>query len=275
MNADGFQLTVASVPSVAHTELATSVFLHARNRPRPIHQHFPWWGEPNAAHYISCTTRDDVVGGLVLREQLLSAPFKMMMLGLVAVAPAFRERGIASAMMTRADELAHQQGATLTVLWARQHGLYRKHGYQLADPWLFGTVHTASRHTAPQDAHTDTGGALPVFALARSTLRGDGVTVTLLRSAEGWIVADYAGDAMAAAALLTARLPGVWHLNVRTHDPLIAALRDTGATLSLQPAALQMLKWHTTHHTDAAHHDDGIVAQARPSLPLIPVHERI
>lgn len=249
VHAEGVTITLSTVASEALKALFWDVFFQSKNRGVTLQRHFPWLSEAsNAGIFAEARIGTVTVGGLVLREkqyQLGECTLRIAMIGLVCVAQRERGKGIASSMLEAIIAHAREQQFDYLTLWTSQYSVYEKHGFQVADRWMYGWVRDAEgndQQSFEPDGKLvlDTSLPLPPFARAVYCYRDPVCSMVVLEDAHGAIVTAYDGLPAAAASAMVRHLPSCWRLNVLAQDAILHALQRHGKTLELAPVRLQM-----------------------------------
>ncbi|WP_215406321.1 GNAT family N-acetyltransferase [Janthinobacterium sp. JC611] len=249
VHAEGVTITLSTVASEALKALFWDVFFHSKNRGVTLQRHFPWLSAASdGVVFAEARIGTVTVGGLVLREkqhQLGERTLRIAMIGLVCVAQGERGKGIANSMLETIIAHAREQQFDYLTLWTSQYAVYEKHGFQVADRWMYGWVRGAEGNEQqpfePDGSLVpDTSLPLPPFARAVYCYRDPVCSMVVLEDAHGAIVTAYEGLPAAAAAAMVRHLPACWRLNVLAQDAILHALQLHGKTLELAPVRLQM-----------------------------------
>ena len=210
-----------------------------------------------------------------MEKQVVSGSRKLRigLVGLVCVREAFRGKGVSSALLNAAIEYAGHHQLDYLTLWTSKHAVYERHLFVMCDDWNYGWVeaetvigkHANGNATDLVGFREDKQLPLPPFAKAAHRYSSDVCSVTLVEDAKGLIVADYSGSPDVAAATMIRSLPGRWRLNVRSGDPLLAALIGLRARVSVAAVNLQMWR-NIVNETPCVMLEKGI---------YIPILERI
>ncbi|MGX9717065.1 GNAT family N-acetyltransferase [Janthinobacterium lividum] len=249
VHAEGVTITLSTVASEALKALFWEVFFQSKNRGVTLQRHFPWLSAaPNGVIFAEARIGTVTVGGLVLREkqyQLGERTLRIAMIGLVCVAQRERGKGIANSMLEAIVAHAREQQLDYLTLWTSQYSVYEKHGFQVADRWMYGWVRGGEgndQQPFEPDGNLvpDTSLPLPPFARAVYCYRDPVCSMVVLEDAHGAIVTAYDGLPAAAASAMVRHLPSCWRLNVLAQDAILHELQLHGRTLELAPVRLQM-----------------------------------
>lgn len=249
VHTEGHTITISTVVSELLQALFWDVFFQSKNRGVMLQRHFPWLlNESNDVIFVEARIGAVTVGGLVLRErqyQVEGRTQRIGMIGLVCVARQERGKGIANSMLAAVLAYAREQVFDYLTLWTSQYSVYEKHGFQLADRWMFGWVKGAKGTGLPpfrgdSKLVLDTTLPLPPFALAVYRYSNPVCSMVVLEDAHGAIVTAYEGLPAAAALAMVRHLPSCWRLNVLAQDTILHELQLHGKTLELSPVRLQM-----------------------------------
>jgi|GEM_PF-4485998 GNAT superfamily N-acetyltransferase len=254
VHAEGVTITLSTVASEALKALFWDVFFQSKNRGVTLQRHFPWLSAAsNGVIFAEARIGTVTVGGLVLREkrhQLGERPLRIAMIGLVCVAQRERGKGIANSMLEAIIAHAREQQFDYLTLWTSKYSVYEKHGFQVADRWMYGWVRGGEgndRQPFEPDGKLvpDTRLPLPPFARAVYCYSDPVCSMVVLEDAHGAIVTAYDGLPAAAALAMVRHLPSCWRLNVLAQDAILHELQRHGKTLELAPVRLQM--WLPLH----------------------------
>lgn len=249
VHAEGVTITLSTVASEALKALFWEVFFQSKNRGVTLQRHFPWLSAaPNGVIFAEARIGTVTVGGLVLREkqyQLGERTLRIAMIGLVCVAQRERGKGIANSMLEAIVAHAREQQLDYLTLWTSQYSVYEKHGFQVADRWMYGWVRGGEgndQQPFEPDGNLvpDTSLPLPPFARAVYCYRDPVCSMVVLEDTHGAIVTAYDGLPAAAASAMVRHLPSCWRLNVLAQDAILHELQLHGRTLELAPVRLQM-----------------------------------
>ncbi|SDH22073.1 GNAT family N-acetyltransferase [Janthinobacterium sp. YR213] len=249
VHAEGVTITLSTVASEALKALFWEVFFQSKNRGVTLQRHFPWLSAaPNGVILAEARIGTVTVGGLVLREkqyQLGERTLRIAMIGLVCVAQRERGKGIANSMLEAIVAHAREQQFDYLTLWTSQYSVYEKHGFQVADRWMYGWVRGGEgndQQPFEPDSNLvpDTSLPLPPFARAVYCYRDPVCSMVVLEDTHGAIVTAYDGLPAAAASAMVRHLPSCWRLNVLAQDAILHELQLHGRTLELAPVRLQM-----------------------------------
>ncbi|MGX9695807.1 GNAT family N-acetyltransferase [Janthinobacterium lividum] len=249
VHAEGVTITLSTVASEALKALFWEVFFQSKNRGVTLQRHFPWLSAaPNGVIFAEARIGTVTVGGLVLREKqypLGERTLRIAMIGLVCVAQRERGKGIANSMLEAIVAHAREQQLDYLTLWTSQYSVYEKHGFQVADRWMYGWVRGGEgndQQPFEPDSNLvpDTSLPLPPFAHAVYCYRDPVCSMVVLEDTHGAIVTAYDGLPAAAASAMVRHLPSYWRLNVLAQDSILHELQLHGRTLELAPVRLQM-----------------------------------
>ncbi|MDQ4626253.1 GNAT family N-acetyltransferase [Janthinobacterium lividum] len=249
VHAEGVTITLSTVASEALKALFWEVFFQSKNRGVTLQRHFPWLSAaPNDVIFAEARIGTVTVGGLVLREKqypLGERTLRIAMIGLVCVAQRERGKGIANSMLEAIVAHAREQQFDYLTLWTSQYSVYEKHGFQVADRWMYGWVRGGEgndQQPFEPDGNLvpDTSLPLPPFARAVYCYRDPVCSMVVLEDTHGAIVTAYDGLPAAAASAMVRHLPSCWRLNVLAQDAILHELQLHGRTLELAPVRLQM-----------------------------------
>jgi len=228
-----------------------NVFFQSRFRGISLHAHFPWLEKiSNHVWYVTLGEGRDVIGGLCVKEVgdvSVYGKYKVASIGLVCVAPEFRGRGYAKAMLQAAIEEAKNRNYDALTLWTSKHDVYTPLGFKLNDNGLFGTVDLSE--CANFDANSTVVSSrqkfsaelgLPPFAKSGFTVMHKDEQAIFIEDSNGIILADWKGNLDELVELLIAMPERQWRINAHQGDQLLEKLAARGALLNLMPANLQM-----------------------------------
>ncbi|PLY41802.1 hypothetical protein CSZ94_13770 [Janthinobacterium sp. ROICE36] len=252
VHTEGVTITLSTVASEALKALFWGVFFQSKNRGVTLQRHFPWLSAASkGVIFAEARIGTVTIGGLVLREkqyQLGERTLRIAMIGLVCVAQGERGKGIANSMLEVIIAHAREQQFDYLTLWTSQYSVYEKHGFQVADRWMYGWVRGAEdddrKDQPPFEPDSklvpDNSLPLPPFARAVYCYSDPVCSMVVLEDAHGAIVTAYDGLPAAAASAMVRHLPSCWRLNVLAQDAILQALQRHGKTLELAPVRLQM-----------------------------------
>jgi predicted N-acetyltransferase YhbS len=143
--------------------------------------------------FVACKGRR-VVATAATRQvawQLVGREGRVAAVGLVATDPAYRSRGIASAVLKTVAEALAVEGISAAVLWTAHPAFYRRLGWRAADPGVLGTSASggSSQHDAPAAEDLD---ATVVPSL--SAVRDRHASSPFERTADTWRVVPAPAD---------------------------------------------------------------------------------
>lgn len=241
-----------SVERVAQFETVVwDVFFESKNRGISLLRHFPWLSnDDNLAYYMVAELEGQVIGGLAVRKWVGSAAsyqVKIGLIGLVCIAPVFRGRGFATALMNATLKQASYEGFDALTLWTEKSFLYKRYGFVEADIWTYGWAHrnctsqaTAFSSSVSIKLVERPSAPIPPYALSTHELIGAQSLVFLVKDLIGWIVTGYSGNVKEAASAMSRALPRDWRINLERDDMLFDELKRQGYDLDLKPVNLQM-----------------------------------
>lgn len=228
-----------------------NVFFQSKHRGISLHAHFPWLEKiSNHVWYVRLGEGRNVIGGLCVKEVgdvSVSGKYKVASIGLVCVAPEFRGRGYAKAILQAAIEEAKRRNYDALTLWTSKHDVYAPQGFKLNDDGLFGIVDLsecakskASSMVTPLRQSFPVELGLPPFAKSGFRMSYKDAQAIFIEDSNGIILADWTGYLGDLVGLLIAIPEKKWRINAHQGDELLERLAERGATLNLTPANLQM-----------------------------------
>lgn len=232
-------------------ELMWEVFFMTKDRGISLHTHFPWLEEASShIWYVTLHEGRDVIGGLCVKEiynVFAQEKYKVASIGLVCVAPEFRGRGYAKAILQAAIEEAERRNYDALTLWTSKHDVYAPQGFKPHDDGLFGTIDLsecakpeASSMVTPLRQSFPVELGLPPFAKSRFCMSYKDAQAIFIQDSNGIILADWKGNLGYLVELLIAMPEKKWRINAHQGDQLLEKLAARGAMLNLTPSNLQM-----------------------------------
>lgn len=242
----------------AYKHLVWDVFFASRGRGTSLAAHFPWLqGQSPSTWYVTLSADDRVVGGLAVRDVNLGSAeqdVRVASMGLVCIDPSFRGQGWSQILVNCAVSEAKSFDLDALLLWTGKPQVYRRLGFEVADPALYGWINrpvqrepqqgTAYRQPWPSltEGEPQKRG-LPPFALEGHQWfsRTSDATLTTLEDSAGTILAEWGGAPKEVAKLMEDTLPPRFRMNALQGDSVLGELAARGWKSSLVSSHLQMI----------------------------------
>lgn len=247
-------ICVQSGVPAALQDLIWAEFFASRGRGISLPVHAPWLINGKDVRSITATDCDGLAGGLVIKDHCTFDQAPVAMIGFVCVHPAKRGRHHSRLLLQSAIENARERGMGGVVLWTKTPQVYRYFGFRNDPRDIF--VQFASlgsvQNRRVEKAFTELDGrGLPAFATTAYKLSGTMASVTILTTATGRTVAEWAGPDSEVIDLLSSETAAPVSINALSADSLLIALSGRlGPPVLRMPSARYDLPLNGCHQAD-------------------------
>ncbi|MCY1404721.1 hypothetical protein D9M71_199370 [compost metagenome] len=205
-------------------DLLWRVFFSSRGRGISLPAHFPWIDNATDVFSIfieapALDSKKAIVAALVVKRMHLETGRSYGMIGLVAVAEAWRGNGLSSRLMEEAIAFSKTIKIEALVLWTQKPGVYTRHGFISDGQECFGQAHRQGVEAVSSDESIiktpwpDTMSkareqGIPAFAVDGQLCSNGVAEAIVLRSLNGSVtLAGWQGAHANVADLLVAVMP--------------------------------------------------------------------
>lgn len=133
-------------------ELFDSEFILSRGRSISLAERFSDIFSSGDCFITAGKVAEQLVSALVVRSFTWAGgnrQWRGAMIGLVCTRREYRGKGYAAELLAAAEQRCRVLGHDFAVLWAGNHGIYKRLGWLAADRGMLGTWHACSRSAAP------------------------------------------------------------------------------------------------------------------------------
>ena len=134
------------------TELFDSEFIFSRGRSISLARRFSDVLSSGDCFITAGKVAEQLVSALVVRSFTWAGgnrKWRGAMIGLVCTRREYRGKGYAAELLAAAEQRCRVLGHDFAVLWAGNHGIYKRLGWLAADRGMLGTRRTSSRSAPP------------------------------------------------------------------------------------------------------------------------------
>lgn len=231
-------------PSRAYTSLIWKVFFEERNRGVSINKHFPWIKNESHNFYYEVYQGSQFIGGITVKNLAITKSKKVALLGLVVVRPDYRGKGFFDYLIKHVISDLETSKFVSIFLWSSQHYLYEKHGFEICDDYLFGTIKRHSNNAIEyekRDIILDYP-TLPIPTFSHELLRCRYKSAVILYSDFSGFnsILHFEGADCDVRVLIHSLAKNKCFINVKCNDSILECLREYNYSLNLERSKLQM-----------------------------------
>ena len=253
-----FQIRVSGVVGPQERELIWEEFYASRGRGTSLNVHAPWLDSDPTLRCVSAWDGRLVIGCAILRLRIMEPDPIVGMIGFVCVRQEFRGQGVARQILSALILEAKALQLRGLMLWTRSPAIYLRFGFKpdtsellLKFPKIQNcsakpeTFVTYLKKTVVMSNPLGLRG-LPAFAHSATLFESGATSALVLKTTIGPALAEWKGEDLAVAELLSLVLLESWWLNALTTDTLPSCIQSlVGAPLEQQQSTRLVLSLHS------------------------------